>query len=346
MEAEPENLNLLSLLGYSYFLNRQFTASEKYYNRILEIDSNHATAVYYLGKINILKGNNKEALRKFTKLVNLKHGVPAYYKQLAILWNVSGNSDSATYYYNLTYQLNPNDADVVVALAYFWLDKQQFEKADSLLDLALAQDSFQAPIIIAKIRSNYSQKKFGAIPELSKLLRKMNSIELNPFTFTAIAYYHLKEYDSCIAISELLKAHQLLSRNMFYLEALAHKELKNYKQAISLLDTCIDMALEPDANDYLSQKGSVLELMSQPKQALLQYDYAYSIFNDPNQLYNIALIYDNAFKDYDKALKYYRSFIKKTTVKTPLKYAIDKELVDFVTKRIQQLEVWKRQNKK
>lgn len=340
--SDTANIRYLSLLGYSYYMSGQLVQAADCFQQLLQKDAHNSRAVYYLGKINAIKGNNPVALNYFCKLVTLKPDVAAYYKQLAALWDKLNNAAAATWYYELSYHLNPNDPAVITSLANHWIGQELYLKADSILDKALQQDSMQANILVARIHSAYGQKDYTTIFPLADQLEKMHFVTLQPFLLTAIAYFDLKKYDSSIAICEFLLGNKLKTKTVVYLEALSYKALHDYKKSLARLDECLAMALDDDADNYFSVKGDIYETLHQPSKALKQYDTAYYIFHHPLQLYNKARIYDASFENPHTALRYYRRYLSHR--KGPAK-GDERKVLSFVRKRVKQLAEWEKGRK-
>ena len=335
--------NFLSLLGYAYYMSHQYAEAATSFESLLKIDTVNSKAVYYLGKINAVKGNIPKALQYYCRLIEQKPGVASYYKQLAALWEQLDNQAAAGWYYKLAYKANPNDAIVTASLASHWIDQELYAQADRILDRALGQDSLQALLLQTRIRSAYEQEHYKEIFPLTRRLRKMHFLSLKPYFREALAWFKLEKYDSCVTVCQFLDKNKLKTRATMYLEALSYKALQQYDKALSRLNTCISMAIDEAANDYYTEKGAVLELMHQPSKALKQYDTAYYIFQNPIQLYNKAKIYDVQFENYPTALRFYQRYLnrkKKPNEKDRIK------VTAFVEKRTKQLEAWQKSMKK
>ena len=339
LRSDTTNQHVLSLLGYAYYMSNQLPQAGQVYGRLLALDSTNLRARYYLGKINVTKGNLPLARTYYCQLVQRKKGVARYYKELAAVFSRLNNPNAAGWYNQLAYHANPNDPEVTVRLADYWLEQTRYREADSIIFRALQQDSLQAGLLITGIRSAYLQEKYDQIFPLTQRLESMHYISLKPFLQAAIARFNLEQYDSCIATCRLLTANKLANETIYYLEALAYKALKQYEPALAYLDTCIHMAMDPKADDYFTAKGAVLEQMHQPSNALKVYDTAYYLFHAPLQLYNKARIYDSQFENYRVALRYYRDFMQKSTDSTGPKAATVRA---YVRKRSDQLEKWQK----
>lgn len=335
--SDPDNTRYLSMLGYVYYMSHQFPKAETCYEKIFTADSSNATACNYLGNINLQKGNRPRALYFFCRLVDLKPGVASYYKQVAELLELVGNRPAATYYYQLAYSINQNDAEVTVGLANGWLAQKMYRQADSILDVALQRDSLQQNILEARINSAYIQEKYKTIFPLADKLKTMNAITLHPFFCTAAAYYLTKQYQQCIEICDLLIMNELKSRSLLYLEALAYEKQKKYELSLAVLDECIGDALSKDAVDYFITKGEIYEKLNENKAAIKQYDTAYYIFQSPVVLYKKGLVFDLKLKNSKSALQYYNAYLHQRRDSVP---QAEKPVYQYVVERVKALRKW------
>jgi tetratricopeptide (TPR) repeat protein len=242
---------------------------------MLEADSSSQTAWNYLGKISVLRGDKRQALHDFCRLAALAPGVALYNKELAVVWSQLGNENAAGYYYRRSYRSNPHDPDVVVGLADYLTAQQRYPEADTVLDRSLGEDSLDAAVICARIRSAYSQDDYADIFLLAARLERMDNITLVPFLDAAIGYYYTSDYAACVRTCDLLITHQLKTRTVLYLEAMAFRKQKKYKLSLALLNECIALAVDSKAADYYVAKADIYEALGAYRSALRQYDTAY-----------------------------------------------------------------------
>ncbi|HEU0226463.1 MAG TPA: hypothetical protein VFQ86_01895 [Arachidicoccus soli] len=342
IQADSGNIHNLSLLGYTYYMSNQLASAEECYLKIWNQDSSNIVACNYLGKINLKKQNNPLALHYFCRLIDLKPGVAAYYKEAAFTWNQMSNFPAAGYYYQLSYFINPNDPQVTASLADYWLGQKIYNRADSILDAALQKDSLDAGLIEEKIKSAYQQNKYPVIFPLIERLKRMNTIDLNSYLYGAIGYFYLKQYQPCVDLCDYLIVHHYQTRPVLFTEAIAFKEQKRYSESLATLDECIGMALDKQATEYFDAKASIYTILKQYDKAFHQYDTAYYIFHNPSQIYSKALLYDIQLKKPLMALKYYRRYLHRIDGKpTPLEAPI----WDYVNARVKQLEEWEKKRK-
>lgn len=332
---DSDNIHDLSLLGYTYYMSNQLAGAEQCYLRIWERDSSNVTACNYLGNINLKKNNFTLALHYFCRLIELKPGIAAYYKETAYTWSRMFNSSAASYYYRLAYFADPNDPGVVAFLADYWLQEKMYVRSDSILDAALLKDSLDAGLIEEKMKSAYLQEKYMLIFPLMARLKRMQVVDLNSFLLGAYGYYYLKQYQDCVETCDFLIMHDEQTLPVLFIEAMAFKQQQKYSLSLATLDECIGKALNSKANDYFSEKADIYQMLRQYNRAKSQYDTAYYIFQSPIMIYNKAVLYDVKLKEPRVALRYYREYLDKINEMLP---AGRGAVFDYVRTRVKQIE--------
>lgn len=330
---------VLSTLGYAYYMGGELRQAARCFETLYAADSSDLAACQYLGDISLASGDKTRALDYFCRLSELKPDVAAYNKQLAVLWTKLGNGDASWYYYRLAYRAAPGDPETVAGLAGCLIEQDLYKKADSILDAYLSRDSLQTAILETRVTSAFFQKDYRRIFPLTGKLLQMQSVSLEPFLCAAYAHYFLHQYQEAENTCALLILHNLKTRTVLYLMALCYREQHKYQLSLLTLDECISDALSKDAVTYLSEKGSIDEALSRPREALREYDTAYYIFRDPVALYQKAGIYDR-LKQYGTALSYYRRYreARRDTV-----IPAEEKALEYATKRIGELSRWQKQ---
>jgi tetratricopeptide (TPR) repeat protein len=71
LSQNHEEIKRLTAKGNKYYTNNDFEKAEKYFLKILKIDSIHKDSYFNLGAINIKKNNNDKAISYFKKCIEL-----------------------------------------------------------------------------------------------------------------------------------------------------------------------------------------------------------------------------------------------------------------------------------
>ncbi|AWO01674.1 hypothetical protein DLD77_08175 [Chitinophaga alhagiae] len=310
--VKPQHANGLSLLANAYYQSGQPAQAESNYKRVLELNPDHIAANQHLGVLASNRQNHAQAVVYFEKLLQLRPNNAAYYKQLAIACsNVAGMQDTAFYYMQQAYALNPRDVRAVTFLGAEYLDRKDFTMADSLLKTYYAIDSSQLTVSMQLIRSAYQQKKFRDVTVYGEHLLNRQVVDPTACMFLAVSHYALKQYDSCIRVHDEMMARILAApETVKYYAALAYSEKRQFDSSNALLQECIDMAKSRSLDDYYTALAGNYEHMKQYRTAIKHYDTAYYLFHDPMRQYGIARIYDHYIQDPVRAKRFYQQFVR------------------------------------
>ncbi len=310
--VRPQHPNGLALLANAYYQSGQLLQAEKNYRRVLELDSNHIAANQNLGVMARSQKNSARAIPYFEKLLRLRPGNAAYYKQLAYACSeVVGEADTAFYYMKQAHRLNPKDVNVVTFLGSEFIDRKDYAAADSVLKTYYAFDSSQVPVSYLLIRSAYQQKKFRDVTFYGEPLITRKELHPTALMFLSVSHYALRQYDSCIRVhDEMLVMAGAAPETVKYYAALAYAGKMRYDSSNALLQQCIEMAKSKSLDSYYTALADNYEQMKQYKTAIAHYDTAYFLFHEPMRQYGIARIYDQYMQDPAKAKRFYQQFVK------------------------------------
>ena len=316
VSIDSTNLQLLGFLGYANYMNDNITAAERYYQRVINLDSNNIAANQYLASIN--SNTNPEKAKMFiSRLINLQPYRASYYRNMGDLLRGRIPKDSVLLYYNHAYSLAPGDYKNAIALADILIDSKSYSKADNILEIGLAKDSLVAAYLKLQVRSAYEAKVYSNALVPGERLILLNEISLSSLTQLALSYYNLKMYNDCIRVCEYLISKDITTESIYYYEARAWAKLKNYTKCNELLQICLASAISKTAELYYYTLGENYESLKQFKKAISQYDTAFYLFKNPVMLYNCGRIYETKLKNVSLAKKYYNIYLKLANPQSP-----------------------------
>lgn len=310
--VKPQEAYGLGLLANAYYQSGQFTQAEKYYRQVLEKDSNHVQAHQHLGNIAKQQKQLTIAFEHFEKLVALRPANATYYKQLSLVCdNIPGLEDTAFYFLQQAYRLNPKDVSVVTSMASELMGKKKNAEADSILKAYYAIDSSQVTVTGQLTKLSFLDKKYADAARYGERLLGSNIVEPMACIYMAAAYLQLKKYDSCIRVHDkMIELMQAAPESVIYYAAVACAALGQYDRSNQMYLACIDMAKSNNLDSYYSGMADNFEQMKQYKSAIAYYDTAYYLFKDPMRLYGIGRIYEQSLQDPQKAKKHYQQYLK------------------------------------
>lgn len=321
----------VALLAYTYYQAGKVSDAAAAYQKVLLLDSNYVSAHQYLATILMQQDQTLGAIGHFKRIVALQPLNAAAWKQLSFAGFSGHLDDSAFNWLNRAYELKPSDARVVARLAEEWLDRKDYNAADSLLNLFLAKDSGSPVVIMTAARTSFLKKDYLRTLSFGHKLMELNIASPNTFIYVASACYNLQQYQECIGVYEYLKARNAGSENIIYYAALAETQLKHYKESNELLKLCISMALSPSLDNYYSGMAVNYEATANYKPAIASLDTAYYLFHRPLRQYSIGRIYEAHLKNEAVALRYYRKYIQ---LYKPEATAEEKDIYKYLKARV------------
>lgn len=302
------NLQILGYLGYAYHMNDELSNASRYYQKMLDIDSNNLSANQYFS--NIYSNTDPETARIHTyRLINSNPQKAVYYRQMGDLFRRGNQKDSAFIYYDQAFRISPNDNKNGAALADLLIDQKSYLRADSIISDGLVKDSLSVPYLKLHVRSSYEVKAYRRVLIPGERLMRLGEGSLTTLTQVVLSYYNLKLYKDCIRVCDFLVEKGMAGENVFYYAAKSHAKLHEFEISNELLRTCLGLAISNTAEYYFHALGQNYEEMKQFKKAIPQYDTAYYLFKDPLMLYNCGRILDEYLKNYNAAKKYYIKYV-------------------------------------
>ena len=322
------NLQLLGYLGYAYQMNDDLSNASRYYQKMLDVDSNNVSANQYFS--NIYSNADPESARIY--MYRLIAGNPqkaVYYRKMGDLFRRRNQKDSAYIYYEQAFRLSPNDNKNGAALADLLIDQKNYPRADSIIDDGINKDSLSVPFLKLRVRSSYEVTAYRQVLIPGERLMRLGEGSLTTFTQVALSYYNLKLYKDCIRVCDFLVDKGMAGENVFYYAAKSHAKLQAFDKSNELLRICLDLAISKTAEYYFHALGDNYEEMKQFKKAITQYDTAYYLFKDPLMLYNCGRIQDEYLKNYNAAKKYYSKYVALAKPKS----LAEKKAYDYIRKK-------------
>jgi len=307
-KTDSLNLQVLGYLGYAYQMNDDLGNASKYYQRMLDIDSNNTPANQYFSN---LYGNidPQIACEYVYRLINSNPNKAVYYRRMGDLFRRRNQKDSAFTYYEHAFRLSPYDSKNGVALADLLIDQKNYGRADSLIDEGLVRDSLSIPFLKLRIKSSYEVAAYQKVLLPGETLMRQGEGSLSTFTQVILSYYNLRSYKDCIRVCDFLIEKGMAGENVFYYAAKSYAKLHEFDKSNALLKTCLELAISKTAEYYFNALGDNYEEMKQFNKAIAQYDTAYYLFKSPLMLYNSGRVLDGDLKKYAAAKKYYSKYL-------------------------------------
>lgn len=297
-------------LGYAYFMAENYLSAINYYRRALGKDPQNQSAHLYLAQSFDYRMQPDSSLFYYKQLTVLYPGQYKYWQKAAQHFSRQRYEDSALFYFEKSFSLNPKSGEVAAQYAGALAAKKDIDRAMSIINAFLKQDSSNTDVIIKKMDLSFGQNKhYEVIFWGEKLLRDSVS---SPSAFTKLAYSYLntQNYDKSLALYNKMESENMSNESLVYCAALCNSAKENYKESNRLLDLCLKQNLLPSASIYLRAKAENFEAIKDFKKTIQHYDTSYYIFHNPIDLYLAGRIYDQHLKNRDKAGAYYLRYLK------------------------------------
>lgn len=133
-EAErryADNQEVLLKMGEITFYSRDYDRSLKYLSQVTERDPNNRTALFMKGFIYKEKGDTASAVQLLRRVCDKFPDYAPAFEELGVLY-LAHNENMALEYLNTALQLDPSNTNVIYALAMFYQDRDDMEKAEAL----------------------------------------------------------------------------------------------------------------------------------------------------------------------------------------------------------------------
>lgn len=310
LNVDPGNPKQLALLGYTLYQSGKINEAADTYEKVLLLDSTHIPALQSLATIRSQQELYPQAQMLYLRLVKLRPQHAPSWKLLSFAAFNASQPDSGFVWLQTAYRLNPMDYRVVARLAEEWIDKQNFELADSIANAYLTRDSVQTTVLMVAAKTAFLNKAYERTIDLGARLRALHLISPNTFSYVTVACYILKKYEDCLDIYEYMRAGNAASENITYYAALGAAALKRYQQSNDLLQLCITMAKSSTLEGYYNSTAANYESMGQYKTAMAYLDTSYYLAKRPLRQYSIGRIYETALHNETTAMKYYKRYLQ------------------------------------
>lgn len=307
-KADPKNIEVLGYLGYAYYMNDNFKTSRKYYERVLDIDSNNIQALRYLVEITSNRAPDSSMLFD-RRLIVLQPRAAVHYRNLGEQLRRTPLKDSALGYLQTAYSLLPTDPKNGAALADILIYNRTYSTADSIIAAGLKQDSLSPLFLRLAVKSAYESENYTATIAPGETLIRLEEPALTSITQLILSYYELKKYDDSYRVCEYLIEAGLDPEKIYYYQSRAAAKMKQFDKSTELLQICLTKAISGTAEQYYYNLGQNYEATKDFRKAIKQYDTAFYLFRDPNMMYYIASIYESHLNDLGQAKKYYMKFL-------------------------------------
>lgn len=239
-QCNHDDERVLLLEGKIKFDEKNLEEADLIFNKIGK-NSQNPEVLNFLGLFDLEKMDFIEAIKNFSKAVNLDSSNSKYFYNLANAYFYNGWLEEAQKAYTKALYLNPDNLDYRYSLAYLYFDKKEFSKAKKEIDAILDIDANHSQACVLKALLLAENKDFlGAKSLLEQNLQKGFTDDFTKISLSKI-YSELNIFDKAEElINDVIKNNP---ENLNYLSDMADIYLKekNYDKALEIANKIIEI---------------------------------------------------------------------------------------------------------
>lgn len=325
----PDNISLWEQIAEIYSQTGQNAPARNAWETILHLDSTHLNAMYQVGVIHLNAEDYIQAERCFDKLVSIKPDHTYYLKMQARIKSLRNKSIEAFSAYSAAHRINPNDLDVIRALADIFHANEQYHESDSLIATGLMLDPDHFKLRKMQIEACYSLKYYEHTIQLLEELKE--TLYFNNYfrRMLSICYIQYGRYNDALEVLRTIEEPDQNEEYTFFYLSKAYQGLGNKVLARHWMQKTIETCKHPNEGKYWYMLANILieaELYTLAKDAYLK---SRNFLDDPMLTFWAARAAD-AGEKYFEATSLYTQFMFE-------KGDLDPESIEFARERIKKL---------
>jgi len=149
IRLNPDDPNLYTGLGAAKYLNGDFAGTEAAWRKSLALDQDQPTLLHNMGTAFFFEQRFEDALEMYLRVTEIRPEDQMSWGAIGDTYRFIGGKEAesiAAYETAIdlaerVYRVNPNDVEIVIALARFYATTNQPDKAEEFLDIALTVGS-------------------------------------------------------------------------------------------------------------------------------------------------------------------------------------------------------------
>lgn len=307
-------IKIISDLAVCYEAIGKRQASADCYEELIRLDSTNlyfksqkAEMLYQLGKYN-------GALSLFQSIYNFNN-TPTALKKIAQCFEKMNLLDSAKIYFEEAWDRNPRDAFSVANLTNICLKEGSIYEAITYSERYMESDTTDQQINLLNALCYYK------LDDYEESVIRLKRCYLNGDTSLIV---NRSLGIACYSLNMILEARPYLesayrmdttNNNVLYCLAVSYTDIGDYEKAIPLYSKLLQRTIPEDLTLFLYFRNMArcYERMKNNENAIENYQQALLYANENQKMnlyYTIGLMSDKDFKDYKKALEYYKLYRK------------------------------------
>lgn len=327
-KEDPQNPQYLARIAHCHVQLGHYAEAKLFYNTLLQLDSTNTQAIGSLGAIFERENNYREALRYYVYWAALDSTNSFAFKRSGYCAVRTGRGLEGRLFFARAHDLNPADIETIHQLSTLYIQSDQLENAEQLLNIGLAIDATNTRLLQNQARLASKRKNYPTVIQaIEKTMAQGDTSEYYQ-TLLGIAYLQIDSLDKGIFhFEEIIRREEDSDQTHHYL-GLAYRQQRNLKKSIEHFEIAIQKGISEEIDTYYADLGAVYESQGSYRTAIESYQKAQTYEAKPKYLFFEARNHDLAYKDKSKALKLYQQYLATK----------DPEFKEYAEKRILQLK--------
>ncbi len=307
---QPEHIPYLQQIGYCHYQMGRYTDATLFYRQALKQDSTNLTSLSFFGTLAEKQQRLTEAQPYFRKLVELDTANSYYFKRNAQLAERLRQPLYALENYLQAYRLNERDAEVAVALAGLYMDLEQLDYAEKILDkgLELAPQNLKLQYAWARLQ-NLKQDYPEVIRALQTCLAQGDTSHY--FQMMLGAAYVLEDSleQGIWHLEQVVKRNKAPEAAFHYL-GLACRQVGELQKSKQYMLKAIDKGTSERLGTYYDDLSAIEEEQGHLRPAIDYLREAIRYEPQPERWFRLARLSDQYYKDKTIAMRYYKEYLQ------------------------------------
>lgn len=303
-------------LATCYIQTGDYAKAREIYHT-LESDSNYyKESISKLALIYETQQNIPKAIKYFLALQKTYPVNPIYLRKLGSLYLQGREQSEAMLYYKKALHINPRDVLAIQGLTEMYINLDDWDKADSLVDTGIQADSMHVGLQLIKARIKYRLKDYASTAQILNQLTRQT--ELNNY-FNKLLGFSWMQVDSFDkAVFHLQKS--LLDESdkeyaLYYL-ALAYEKKKEYDKSEWYFQEAIKAGISDNLAQYHRGLARIYSSNNEFIKAIQSYQNSLDFDYNVETYFYQGNLAEQCFKDKTKAIHYYQKYLKSKPTNT------------------------------
>lgn len=309
IESDSTFLKCYEKGGVSAYRSGLISDARKIFIELEKRDTNNMVAITQLATIYELDKNTPKAIKYYTKLTEKLPKNSLYFRKLAQQYNSAGLTIDAFKLFNQAYKLNSRDVFSIKGLAEIFIRNEQYIEADSIINIALEQDSTNISMHQLIAKSKYKQKDYDMT--IDHLMRINRKVDLSPYFNKMLGYSFIQidSFETAIYYLEKSLTDEGSKEYAHYYLAIAYENLDNDEYAEHHYHKALEEGVSTNVSNYHRSLAKIYNEDNKLKEAIPHYKDAYKYSEDAVLLFYLAMASDKYYADPSIAINYYKKYI-------------------------------------